>query len=415
MKLTCTIVTVLLVLLFLPQISFSQAVYDTVSIHDLQWVPNPDSSQVSLYDGDTVVVGGYVQHGVRELYVGARWACYITDGTQDPWSGFFIIQDDSFEVNTLFGFVQEADFCYFTGVVTTYTGLTQLNIPTNPPIPVTIVSSGNALPAPKVLTCADIETHGAGEQWESMNVRLEDATVTNNNFSGNIAVITDGSGNGYIDDYFWFYRSQFNSGLNPWPANGTRINVTGCTRDVGSAYFTINPRNDSYIDILTNPPTISDVSRDPGVPVSSDNVDVSAVIVDNGTVTSAEVMYSVNYGSFTSVSMTNTTGDTFSATIPDQANNSYVRYFIKAIDNDGDMSQLPGDTSQFVYSYVIRDQGLDIMDVQYTWGYPVDDSPFAGYEVTLEGVVTTDPADWTGNYYIQEKDSAWYGMWVYDP
>ena len=61
MKLTCTIVTVLLMLCFLPEISFSQAAYDTVSIHDLQWVPNPDSSQVSLYDGDTVVVGGFVQ------------------------------------------------------------------------------------------------------------------------------------------------------------------------------------------------------------------------------------------------------------------------------------------------------------------------------------------------------------------
>ncbi|MEJ2052143.1 MAG: T9SS type A sorting domain-containing protein, partial [Calditrichota bacterium] len=166
---------------------------------------------------------------------------------------------------------------------------------------------------------------------------------------------------------------------------------------------------------LTNPPTISDVSRNPGVPLSSDDVDVSAAIVDNGTVASAEVLYSVNYGSFTSLSMTNTEGDTFSATIPAQANNSYVRYFIKATDDEGDMSQLPGDTSQFVYSYVIRDEGLDIMDVQYTWGYPVDNSPFQGYEVSLEGVVTTDPADWTGNYYIQEKDSAWYGMWVYDP
>jgi hypothetical protein len=415
MKLTCTIVTVLLMLCFLPEISFSQAAYDTVSIHDLQWVPNPDSSQVSLYDGDTVVVGGYVQHSPRELYVGARWACYITDGTQDPWSGFFVIQDDSFAVNTLFGFVQEGDFCYFTGRVTTYTGLTQMNIPTDPPIPITIVSNGNTLPDPKLLTCADIETHAAGEQWESMNVRLENVTVTNNNYSGWQAVITDGTGNGYLDDYFLYYRNQTDNDINPWPANGTRINVTGFSRDVGSAYFTINPRNDSYFDILTNPPTISDVSRNPGVPLSSADVDVSAAIVDNGTVASAEVLYSVNYGSFTSVSMTNTAADTFSATIPAQANNSYVRYFIKATDDEGDISQLPGDTSQFVYSYVIRDEGLDIMDVQYTWGYPVDNSPFQGYEVTLEGVVTTDPADWTGNYYIQEKDSAWYGMWVYDP
>ena len=415
MKLACTVAAVLLILLFLSQISFSQAVYDTVSIHDLQWVPNPDSSEVSFYDGDTVVVGGYVQHGVRDLYVGARWACYITDGTQDPWSGFFVIQDDSFAVNTLFGFVQEGDFCYFTGRITTYTGLTQMNIPTNPPIPVTIVSSANPLPAPKLLTCADVGTHGAGEQWESMKVRIENTTVTNNNFSGNIAVITDGTGNGYIDDYFWFYRSQFNSGNNPWPTNGTNLNITGFTRDVGSAYFTVNPRNDSDFEILTNPPTISDVSRNPGVPVSSDNVNVSAVIVDNGSVALAEIVYSVNHGTFSSVSMSSTTADTFIATIPAQANNSYVRYFIKATDNIGETSQLPGDTSQFIYSYVIRDQGLDIKDVQYIWGYPVDNSPFQGYVVTLQGVVTTNPADWTGNYYIQQKDSAWYGMWIYDP
>ena len=414
MKSLATAFMLLFLVLFLPQVTFSQAVYDTVSIHDIQWVPNPDSSETSLYLGDTVVVGGYVQHGPRELYVGARWSCYLTDGTQDPWSGFFIIQDDSFAVNTLFGFVQEGDFCYFTGRVATYTGLTQLNLLTNPAVPVSIVSSGNPLPGVKVLTCVDVETHGAGEQWESMKVRIEGATVTNNSFSSNTAVITDGTGNGYIDDYFLYYRNQFNSGYNPWPSNGTNLNITGFTRDVGSAYFTVNPRDDSYIEILTNPPTISDISRNPGVPLSTDIVDVSAVIVDNGSVASAKLLYSVNQAAFDSISMSVTTADTFSCPIPAQANNAYVRYFVKAIDNDGEASQFPGDTTQFIYSYIIRDQGLDIKDVQYTWGYPDGDSPFEGYEVTLEGVVMTDPADWTNNYYIQEKDSAWYGMWIYD-
>jgi predicted extracellular nuclease len=131
-------------------------------------------------------------------------------------------------------------------------------------------------------------------------------------------------------------------------------------------------------------------------------------------VVSAKLFYSVNNALFDSVSMSVTVADTFSATIPAQANNSYVRYFLKATDNDGETSQLP-DTTQFVYSYVIRDQGLDMKDVQYTWGYPDDSSPFEGYEVTLEGVVMTDPADYILNYYIEEKDSAWYGMWIYDP
>lgn len=416
MKLAFTTLTVLFVFLFLPQTTMAQAVYDTVSIHDLQWVPNPDSSDASFYLGDTIVVGGYVQHSPRELWVGTRWACYITDGTQDAWSGFFIIQDDTTAVNTLFGFVQEGDFCWFTGRVATYTGLTQLNVLTNPAVPISIVSSGNPLPAVKLLTCVDLETHGAGEQWESMKVRIENAVVTNNFLGSNLAVIDDGTGNGYIDDYFWYYRNQFNNGSNPWPSNGTNLNINGFSRDVGEAYFTVNPRDDSDFEILTNPPVISnDVLRNPGVPLSSDNVVVSAEIVDNGSVASAELFYSVNWGSFNTLSMSVATGDTFTATIPAQADNAYVRYFIKAMDNIGEISQMPGDTTQFVYSYVIRDQGLDMKDVQYTWGYLDDSSPFEGYEVTLEGIVMTDPADYPGYYYIQEKDSAWYGMLISDP
>jgi hypothetical protein len=391
------------------------ASFDTVSIHDLQYVPDPGVNDTSLYLGDTVVVHGYVMHSPRALYVGSRWACYITDGTQDPWSGFFIIQDDSSESNTLFGYVQTGDECYFTGRVATYTGLTQLNILTNPVVPISIVSSGNTLPEAKVLTLADVATHADGEQWESMLIRVEGTTVTNNDYSGNQAVITDGTASGYIDDYFLYYRSQFDNGLNPWPANGTSLNFNGFTRDVGQVYFTINPREDSDFEVLTNPPEITGVRRSPGVPTSSDEVSVSAAIVDNGSVASASLFYSVNRGAFQEIGMTVANGDTFQAAIPALADNSYVRYFIQAIDDVGDMSKMPGDTSAFVYSYVIRNSGLSIKDVQYTWGYSVDNSPFMGYEATLEGVVMTDTLDWVNNYYIQAKDSAWYGIWVYDP
>jgi hypothetical protein len=390
------------------------ASYDTVSIHDLQYVTDPGVSDSSLYLGDTVVVHGYVMHSPRALYVGSRWACYITDGTQDPWSGFFIIQDDSSESNTLFGYVQTGDECYFTGRVATYTGLTQLNILTNPVVPISIVSSGNTLPEAKVLTLADVATHAAGEQWESMLIRVEGTTVTNRAYTNNQAVITDGTASGYIDDYFLYYRSQFDNGLNPWPANGTSLNINGFTRDIGQSYFSINPRGDSDFEVLTNPPDISGVRRSPGVPTSSDEVSVSAAIVDNGSVASATLFYSVNWGAFQEIGMTVANGDTFQATIPVSADNSYVRYFIQAVDNVGDMSQIPGDTSTYVYSYVIRNSGLSIKDVQYTWGYSVDNSPFMGYVATLEGVVMTDTLDWINNYYIQAKDSAWYGIWVYD-
>ncbi|MBN2366144.1 MAG: T9SS type A sorting domain-containing protein [Calditrichaeota bacterium] len=416
MKKWVTFLSVFLIFGGLSVSGFAQtASYDTVSIYDLQYVPNPDSSQFSPYDGDTVVVHGYVMHNPRELWVGARWACYITDGTDNPWSGFFIIQNDTFATNTLFGFVQEGDECYFTGVIDEYTGLSQLAILTDPLVPVNIVSGGNTLPAPKLLTLEDLATHAAAEQWESMLVRIENATVTNNNFSSNQAVITDGTATGYIDDYFWYYRSQFNNGLNPWPSNGTSLNINGFTRDIDQAYLSINPRDDSYFEILTNPPVIDDVLRAPGVPNSMDAVDVTATIIDNGSVSAATLFYSINRGVFQTAAMSVTTADTFQATIPAQPNNSYVRYFIEATDDVGETSRLPGDTSQYVYSYVIRNSGLSVKDVQYTWGYEVDTSPFRGYEVTLEGVITTDTSDWVNNYYIQQKDSAWYGIWIYDP
>jgi len=392
------------------------ASYDTVSIHDLQYVPNPDSSDESLYRGDTVVVHCYVMHSPRELYVGSRWACYLSDGTQDPWSGFFVIQNDSAESNTLFGYVQEGDECYFTGWVDEYLNhFTQLVVLTDPVVPVSIISSGNTLPEPKVLTFADLESYDVAEQWENMLVKVENATITNREYSSNQAVMDDGTGTGYMDDYFLYFRAQFDNHLNPWPANGTRINLTGFTRDVNQPYLSINPRNDASIEILTNPPEISGVRRSPGVPSSTDQVNVSAAIVDNGSVASATLNYSVDWVAFQQVAMTVTNGDTFQATIPVQANNSYVRYFIQAEDDEGDRSQIPGDTATYVYSYIIRDSGLSIKDVQYTWGYSVDNSPFMGYVATLEGVVMTDTSDWVNNYYIQSKDSAWYGMWVYDP
>ncbi|MBL7135431.1 MAG: T9SS type A sorting domain-containing protein [Candidatus Marinimicrobia bacterium] len=408
-----TVLFFLVSFVLLSSASAQTAVYDTISIHDLQYVPNPDSSQDSYYHGDTVVVKGLVQHGPRELWIGARWSNYITEPLADPWSGILVLQNDTFEVNTLYSFVQEGDEVYFTGVMADYSGITQLAILTNPVTPVTIVSYGNTLPEPKLLTLADLATHNAGEQWESQYVRVENVTITNNSYVSNQAVITDGTSTGYIDDYFMYFRGQFDQGSNPWAANGTRLNIQGFVRDVGMAFFTINPRDDSDIEILTNPPEISTVRRDIGTPTSSDVVTVSAVIIDNLEVDSAQVHYSVDCGDFVSVTMT-AIEDTFSAQIPIQANNSFMRYFISAVDNEGDFSQVPGDTTERVYHYVIRDEGLDIKDVQFTWGYSYDGSGYVYFPVALEGVVTTDSTDWVNNYYIQEKDSAWYGIWIYD-
>ncbi len=396
-------------------IAFGQfGTYDTLSIYDIQYVANPDSAQETMYQGDTIVVKGIMCHGPREIYIGARWGGFVSAGSNDPWNGFFVIQDDTIKVNTYLGYVQEGDEVYFTGYLTTYTGLTQLNILTNPETPVTIVSTGNQLPQPRVVTLADLATHAAGEKWESMYVRVENVKVVNNNYTSNQCVITDGTATGYIDDYFLWFRQNLDNKTYTWPANGTLLNVQGYVRDIGQAYFSINPRTTNDIEILSNPPVISEVSRTPGAPTSADSVIVQAKITDNVRVDSAFLHYSVDWQKFKKKSMILGRTGYYTAAIPAQTNGSFVRYFITAIDNEHDSASLPGDTTERVYHYTVRDGKLNIADVQNTHGYKNDASGYVGYVVTLEGVVMSDSSDWINNFYIQEDDTIWSGMWVYN-
>lgn len=427
MRYLFTVVIMVFALALVGQNLWAQANYDTLSIYDLQYVPNPDSSDISLYYGDTVVVKGLVMNYPRDLWVGARWAVYIVDPDSfpNPWSGFFIIQQDTSEIQTNFGFVEPGMICYFTGLVDEYSNFSQVNIygqnfiPPQP-IPVDIVSTGNPLPSPVVLTAADLADRADAEKWESMWARIEDATVVNNAISGNWASITDATGQQtFIAEYFNWFRDRLNAGTYDWPANGTNLNVDGFTRDESGGpgqVFTINPRDTFDLEILTNPPVIGDVTRDPGVPSSSDDVTVTTTIVDNGTVANAYVNYSVNWGSFQQLSMT-ANQDTFQATIPLQSDGDFVRYFVEAVDNDGETSIMPGDTSMAsgsIFFYIVRDGLLNIRDVQYTYGYASDRSGYAGYQVTLQGVVMSDSTDFFGDYWIQEADSAWSGIWVND-
>ncbi|RMG65527.1 MAG: hypothetical protein D6715_08435, partial [Calditrichaeota bacterium] len=339
------------------------AQYDTLTVRQIQWVPDPAADDISPHFGDTVVVKAMVMNDPRALWVGARWACFVVDPDSfpNPWSGFFVIQHDTFAVGTNFGFLQPGMIAYFTGVVDEFSHLTQLALLTNPPVPVEIIGVGT-LPSPVTLTAADLQSRDVGEQYESFFVHIDNATIINNALGSNRASFTDPSGGiTFLDDYFFFFRNMFNQGIFNWPPAGTNFSVTGFVRDIdfnaGAEPYSVNPRDTLDLQILTNPPVISDVVRNPGVPTSSDPVTVSATIVDNGSVQEAKLHYSVNWGPFQEMTMT-ANADTFSAVIPAQPNNSFVRYFISAVDNVGDATTFPGDTSQATGSilhYVVRD------------------------------------------------------------
>ncbi|MCB0303435.1 MAG: T9SS type A sorting domain-containing protein [Calditrichaeota bacterium] len=420
MQKNAIVILILAILLAFSATGFSQASYDTLSIYDLQYVPDPVANDLSPYLGDTVVVKGMVMNNPRDLWIGARWSAYIIDQDSfpNPWSGFFVVQNDTFQPGTLFGFVEPGTICYFTGVVSEFSNFSQITLlDNNPLIPVEILSVGNPLPDPVLLTADDIDDRADAEQWESMWVKVEDATILNNAVSGNWASFTDASGGtAFMGEYFNWFRDRLNAGTYTWPPNGTSINVQGFTRDETAGY-SINPRDTLDVVLLSDPPpVIANVSRNPGAPGSSDVVTVSANIEDNISVASARINYSVDWNAFQEVAMSAGIGG-FTGDIPAQGDGAFVRYYISATDNVGGTSVFPGDTSMTsggVYFYVVRDGNHSIRDIQYTWGYANDASGFNGYEVTVEGVVMTDSTDYVGDYWIQEARAPWSGIWVND-
>jgi len=420
------VVKMVLILTVLIGIVWAQeATYDTLSIHDIQYVeiPSnltgtiPDSIQETDFIGDTIVVKAFMRHGPRELYLGARWGGFVSENSNDPWGGFFVIQDDTTQINTYVGYLEEGDEVYFTGKLTTYYGLTQLNLLTNPPVPVAIVSSGNTFPEPLVLTMADISSNYAGEKYEDMYVKIENVKVTNNDASSGQAIISDGTNIGYIDDYFMCFRKLTDQLIVHWPANGSKINVSGYLRDSGYGYFSINPRDTTDIVTLAVPPEVTAINRSPALPTSvADSTVITATIKDNVTPVAnitAYLHYSIDRQPF--VTKTMTLGRSgFVAGIPKQSDGAFVRYFISAYDEENNIGMMPGDTTQQVFFYTIRDDGYSINDIQNPQGYKYMDSAYEGYVVTLTGVVMTDSTDFVNNLYIQENDSIWSGIWIYD-
>jgi len=415
-------------ILLLSAVTFSQVPTnpDTVTIQEIQRVTDfTGGNDVSPLLGDTVVVVGVVTGHARSLWAGARWSFIIVDENGGPWSGLQVIQHDTTgdAANTLVTSVSPGDKVRFVGVVEEFAtnygdprenpSGTQLALLTNPPVPIEYVDFNRPLPPPQVLTCdvfASIET---GEQWEEVLVRIENAVIVNNNLPGGQMLIQDATGTMLVDDWSNAVRDSMMAGLYTYPPNGTRINITGFIRHLVTGYA-VGPRFTTDIEVLTNPPVISDVTRDPAAPTSADAVQVQAKIVDvNGTVDTAWVFYSVDNGPYSTAIMTGT-DSIYTATIPPQPDGAFVKYYLAAVDNDGDRSMVPGDTSLTMFFYRVRDAGLTIRDVQWT-PFPSGDSGYEGFVVTVSGVVTTDSTDFPGSYFMQDGTQPWSGIWVRDP
>ncbi|KAA3617685.1 MAG: T9SS C-terminal target domain-containing protein [Calditrichaeota bacterium] len=404
----------IMVFFLLTHISQAQD-YPLQTIEEIQFVLNPQTDDQSFSLGDTIEVRGIVMSDVRGLVPNSSWSCFIVDPTfpTDPWQGLLIVQNDTTVSATQFGNISAGMICRFTGIVQEIETVTQLSLLTDPAIQVSIESVGAILPVPIELGTDELTNKTNGEQWEGQLVHIADATITNNSVSSNRAIIEDDSElPTFIDDQFRFFNRMFENATYNWPANGSTVEVTGFVQGLSDGY-SVNPRDFNDFIAISTAPVISDVIRNPLVPNPDNNVLVTATITDNNSVASATLHYSLDWGAWNVVAM-NSNESEWSAEIPKQDDESFLRYFVSAKDNEDFEAQFPADTSKAtgtIFRYVIRKSGLPIADVQNTYGYGNDVSGYNTYNIILEGVVMSGPEHFAG-YYIQDAAAAWSGIFV---
>ncbi len=426
---------IFIALLFMSVAAFGQ--FQQVSVMDIQFLPD---SVISLGDapsplnGDTVIVQGVCivaplvdQQTDRRpiIWAGSRWVSYIQDESGQVWGGVNIIQDDTTGDNqlTYFQNVDTADVIQLVGVVTEYYTTTELIILLEPLSEVEVVNTLDKRPDPIVLSISDFMDNGnyvnEAEKYEGMYVEIREGVTSDRNLSNGTFTINDGNGNHiymYDQSGFFTLRGHRLSGITDYepPQDGSSIvSIKGIMQTRTDGYY-ITPIYPG--DIVTNyeAPTISDIERDIAYAKPNESVEITSNMFDaNGTISEAFVHYSVNGEDYESVAMQFVQDSSYAGTIPAISQDSaIVKYFVSAIDNDGNRTTNPFDTTSSPYFYIVKSGDLTIHDVQYSPfgnGY----SSLHNFEVTVQGVVTADSNDFDSYIYIQDGEGAWNGVRIF--
>jgi len=415
--------------------------------------------------GDTFTVVGIVMNKPQMYALGNRYAVFIQDTSGGPWSGIIVLANDTTSSATQATGIQVLDTGMVVKIVgrveefpnASSTGYTELFtvIPdprTGQIIPIEVLDWKLSRPEPVEVKISDFVRGNAsagghrinfsnGEQWEDVYVVIKNVRVFNRSGvvggrwtwwvaddSDNVMQVYDGS------KYFRGGTGAFDPNWTP-PPIGTKLDyIRGVIVGVGSGYA-ITPLYPGDVKILSYAPEInhaftSPQKREPALPSSSDPVKVRAIVKVTDpepgvTVDTVKLLYSVNYASFNELLMSKVRGDTlWEGIIPPQANGSVVRYFFKANDSKGQSSILPGDTSQNIYFYFVKDGELKIKDLQYTI-LRNGNTGFWDLRVKVRGIVVADTSDFPAEaipnagskdqlrVYIQDDTSAWSGIRLY--
>ncbi len=384
--------------------------YPEVTIMDIQYQPNilVTGDTLSPYTGDTVTVVGVVMvapyRGANPdsgttLIAGAP-AIILQDTAVTDWGGI-LARYPSMPPGNPFGILDTGYVIRATGVVIEYFKTTEFDLIS--------FEASNVLgimqrPQPVKVTLDSLAELGTrngkllAERWESVFLQVDTVTATTGGVgSGSYEVFDENNTQVIVGNQSSYFRNA------AVPTPGTVLNIKkgyiqnrdGLANTNNYANL-IHPVYPGDVEILLFAPNISNVMRDPVLVGYGDPVTITAQIFDqDGSITSANLYYRVDMGTNNELAMTNTGGDEWQAVIPALNDSSLVDFFIKAIDNENNVSIHPSDTTRNRYYYIIIDRPLTIQDVQYN-PYGGLYNGYYGYEVTVSGIVTADTTDLEG-------------------
>lgn len=162
------------------------------TIYDIQYTtdPGPDNTWPSPLVGQTVTVEGVV---LAAGFAGYQDNFYMSMLEGGAWKGIYVYFSQNFDL-------LPGDLVQVTGQVSEYYGFTELTWVSE----VIILSSGNPLPDPVPVTCAELAPTGVGEPYESCLIELNDVTVVEEQINYGQWYVTDGTGIAQIDDGFFY-------------------------------------------------------------------------------------------------------------------------------------------------------------------------------------------------------------------
>lgn len=403
--------------------------------------PNP------VYLGQTVTVRGVVitNGGLNETTGQTRWI-WIRDVSASPSTPFgnISVRSSAATTPTDINSLIAGDTIQVTGQVQEFqgTGGTGLNGETQlgpEPGGVVLISESPG-PAPAAFPVAVSQLNGplnsndqptnhitTGEPLEGNFVEISNVTVTLVEVTnGRCRIRVRDENNNQIWIYDRFKTQRIASGFVPPNVGDNYISIKGIIEGwknicpgtgTGNRGYNLNPFSMTHYVKGASAPVIGNIKKSFACPGSFNPVVISADITDDGSVTSAELLYTTadNFSNPTVVPMT-VTGTRYSAAIEPQPSGSLVRYYIRARDNLNNTTNqpnVPAPAQATPLFYTVNSNGCTIRDIQFT-PFTTGRSGYVGDSVTVQGVVTASAASNNLGYvYIQEPgQSLWAGIWI---